>query len=1040
MRTDRVLQGLLLVVLSAVAVRSPAQSTGKHTPVVFEQAGFPTIDSEPVSHNTLKAALGNEAVFADLPALQRAEVLKDAPLLVLPYGSAVPAAAWSSIEHYLRGGGNLLVLGGQPLRVPVAGDGTSAWVPQAPQDSYSHAIGFRHSYPVPALTAGAHFAWRTGYSFLPSVNIPVQQVYVLEGRLDGLGYLEAPDGTRLAAPVIVADSGAEARMPGTRIVALPFHPVAGYWDTADGGKLLAACAHYAMQGATHLTVEAQYATLRPGELPAITLHHRAPRPPGAASPEASGEAHIELRRGKDVLESKTVALTANGDVAVAFRKPLARGFYTLVATWTRAGDATPQEFAENGFYVEDLTALEEGNGLGTHGDFLTLGGKPFFPVGVNYFSTEANGWDFSGPRNAAIWERDFADMQRHNVNFVRTGVWDGYGKFLDPVTGHANERFLRNLEGFLAAAHRHNIAINFTFFAFSPHTDNTKPKQGGDPEAGTAPPNPYLDTAALKTEYGYVLSVVHRFGRLPWLCYDLINEPSFSNPRLIFHGNVPNNDPAELAAWHTWLGSRYPSTEALADAWRVTPDSLRALPEVPLPTLREITYDRYGNPNEVRAFDYNLFAQDMFSGWVHGMVSTIRGAGSTQLVNVGQDEGGVTNRVLNQFYATAGVSFTTNHTYWNDDALLWDSVVAKRVGLPNITGETGYQPAWNPDGGWRYDELTGTAIEERKWIMGFAAGSSGALQWDWDREVDFGMQRSDGSAKVWQGLMRDLGAFATAATPYATGLKLPEVAIVLPESLQLSVYNAQALEAQQTAVRALYYYNRVEAYAVAEHGTETLGSPKLILLPSAYGLSDKAWSDIEAKVRAGATLLISGPFSADEHLHPNNRAGALGLDYTLTGLQGREETLQLPTGAVPLQYTGLKTTTLDKASLPNAATWSEIRLGEGRILFSTLPVELNSRIESVAAVYAYALKVAGVAATYHADLATPGVLICPTRLPEATLYVLSSETGTTAVRFTDVRSGRQFAGTLAAGRSAMLLVSVKGDVLADYHWQASTTK
>jgi hypothetical protein len=58
--------------------------------------------------------------------------------------------------------------------------------------------------------------------------------------------------------------------------------------------------------------------------------------------------------------------------------------------------------------------------------------------------------------------------------------------------------------------------------------------------------------------------------------------------------------------------------------------------------------------------------------------------------------------VLNQFYADAGVDFTVNHTYWRDDALLWDSVVAKRVGVPNFVGETGYQPVWRPDGVPRY--------------------------------------------------------------------------------------------------------------------------------------------------------------------------------------------------------------------------------------------------------------------------------------------------------------------------------------------------
>jgi hypothetical protein len=290
---------------------------------------------------------------------------------------------------------------------------------------------------------------------------------------------------------------------------------------------------------------------------------------------------------------------------------------------------------------------------------------------------------------------------------------------------------------------------------------------------------------------------------VPWLSYDLINEPSFSNPRRVFHGNVPNGDAAEQAAWHGWLRAKYLTIDALARAWAADPVQLGSFDAVPLPDDADMVYDRYRNANEVRALDYNLFAQDMFSGWAKGMITAIHGTGSTQLVDVGQDEGGVTDRLLNRFYATSGVAFTTNHTYWQDDALLWDSIAAKSPGMPNITGETGYQPVWAPDGSWRYDELTGTGLEERKWALGFAAGSSGAMQWDWAREVDFGIQRSDGSAKSWENMMRALGEFAKEAAPYAKGFQLPEIAIVLPQSLQMSVYNAEALAAQQAAVRAV---------------------------------------------------------------------------------------------------------------------------------------------------------------------------------------------------------------------------------------------
>ena len=1001
--------------------------------IVFEQPGFPTVASEPVSHTTLSAALGADASFADLARMQQPATLDGARLLVLPYGSSVPIAAWPGIESFLGAGGNLLVLGGEPLRVPVAGDGSGAFVEEQRQPSYARALDFRHSYAAPMPPGEAtHFAWRDGYGFLPRIAVKAQAVYVQEGHLDGLGYLDAADGTHLAAPIIFADHGM------SRVVALPFTPAPGYWESADGVSLIRTAAHYAEAGPTSFSIETQYAALRPGELPELTLHLRQPSAGAAAS---SGKAQVELLHGATVLDRATVALggAQAEDAAVPFRKALPEGVYTVRATWTPAGATEPQESAENGFIVEELSALEQGPALSTQSDFIQLGGKPFLPVGTNYFTTEENGWDFSGPRNDAVWEHDFADMERHDVTFVRTGVWMSNAKFVEPLTGEVNERFLRNLEAFLAAAHRHHVAINFTCFAFSPRVGEPRRRPDQPGAAEPTPPNPYLDKSTVEAEHAYVVSIVHRFGHVPWLSYDLINEPSFSNPRTIFHGNVPNGDPAEVHAWQSWLAQRYGTLDKLAEAWRVMPESLGAWSSIPLPTLADLHYDRYGNPDEVRALDYNLFAQDMFSGWVRGMVTAIRATGSTQLINVGQDEGGVTDRVLNQFYATAGVSFTTNHTYWQDDALLWDSVAAKRPGLPNITGETGYQPAWNPDGTWRYDELTGTDIIERKWVLGFAAGSSGAMQWDWAREPDFGMERSDGSAKVWEERMRELGAFAKAAAPYATGMTLPQVAIVLPQSLQLSVYNTEALEAQKTAVRVLFGYDHTAAYAVGEYQTDTLGSPKLIIVPSAYALSDKAWSDIEARVRAGATLLLSGPWSADPHLHPTDRAQALGLPYALAPLQLRNDVMHGPAGELPLTYPGMLTTTLNRAALPGGKDWMEISLGSGKVLFSAFPLEMNSNLESIAKVYAYALKTAGVSETFSLVMTpSPGVIISPTALPHATLYALTSETGTQVVSFRDDRSGKTFTGSLQAGRGALLLVGERGDVLASYNWHPAS--
>ena len=84
--------------------------------------------------------------------------------------------------------------------------------------------------------------------------------------------------------------------------------------------------------------------------------------------------------------------------------------------------------------------------------------------------------------------------------------------------------------------------------------------------------------------------------------------------------------------------------------------------------------------------------------------------------------------------------------------------------------------------------------------------------------------------------------------------------------------------------------------------------------------------------------------------------------------------------------------------------------------------------------YAYALAKAGVGSTYTTEMKDAGILICPTRLPKATLYAITSETEATTVRFRDGRSGKTFASQLGAGRAALLLVGTDGQLLASYKW------
>jgi hypothetical protein len=998
--------------------------------VVFWQDGFPTVSSKALSRDTLVKAVGEgNVVFAGIAELKDAAIWKDADLLVLPYGSAVPADAWRSIKSYLRDGGNLLVLGGEALRVPVlVADGK--FIQSRAQDTYARELGLRHSYEVP-VPAGSHFAWRLGYSFLQALGIHARRFFATEGRLEGFGYMMSSEGTAVAAPVVVKDHTNIALPPeemlGSRVVLLDFEPQSGYWESPDGLSLIRQSAQYARQGAVSFWLETLFSTARPDEPVNVVVHLRNARRERLGLP-VSGEVKLELLSGEKILQSTRVPCSgAEVDTEVSFHTTLPRGFYTIRGLYEDAGQA--REFYQNALWVEDQHMPTSGPALGVQGDFLTRDGKPFFPVGSNYFTTEENGWDFSGPRNAWIWERDFAEMEKNGVNFVRTGVWMTNLRIVEPLTDMVTERFVRNLEAYLLCARRHNIMVNFTFFAFVPHAG----MRGFDQVAAPIK-NPYTDPVAIRGEQDYVLSVVNRFRNVPWLSWDLINEPSFSNPNRLWKGNTPNNDPTEIAAWHKWLLEKYKDPATLAAAWVVTPEQLGSLDEVPLPTIEDISHQRYGDANQIRAVDYNHFAQDTFAGWAHTMVSAIRSTGSSQLIDVGQDEGGVTDRVLNQFYASSGVSFTTNHTYWRDDGLLWDSVAAKSAGIPNIVGETGYQPAWNPDGTWRLDEFTGAPLLERKWALGFAAGNSGIPTWDWDREMDFGILRSDGSAKSWEAMLSSVAQFAAKAAPYATNLVSPQIAIVLPQSLQLSVFNSMALEAQKASVRGLYHYARGEAYAVGEYQTERLGNPKLIILSSPLAFESAAWENILTKVRNGSVLLVTGPFDRDAHFHPAGRREEVALPYEDTMLTIRESVLEWPEGQARLTFGGDRTTFLDRAVLPGNGTWTEQSVGKGKILLASFPLELNDNLEAIGSVYRYAMKVAGVTSTYSVTVSDPGMLICPTQFPHATLYVLTSESTGRDVSFHDQKSNKEFSGHLDPGRAALLLVGEDGAVLASYNW------
>jgi hypothetical protein len=141
-----------------------------------------------------------------------------------------------------------------------------------------------------------------------------------------------------------------------------------------------------------------------------------------------------------------------------------------------------------------------------------------------------------------------------------------------------------------------------------------------------------------------------------------------------------------------------------------------------------------------------------------------------------------------------------------------------------------------------------------------------------------------------------------------------------------------------------------------------------------------------------------------------------------------------PDDSVRLTYSDNKTTYAERGVLQNDKTFLDVPLGTGHILYFALPLELADQLDAVGRIYSFAIKRSGAHTLYETPCKDPGILICPTRLPEATLYVLTSESASTEpIEFRDAQSKTNIQVHLAPGRAALMLIHKDGHIIASYN-------
>jgi len=577
---------------------------------------------------------------------------------------------------------------------------------------------------------------------------------------------------------------------------------------------------------------------------------------------------------------------------------------------------------------------------------------------------------------------------------------------------------------------KHGLPVQFNFFAFLPEV------LGGT--------NPYLDPQAVRKQQTLVSSVVARFHDVPFLAWDLINEPSFSKRLWTMR---PNDDPVELPALNYWLTKRYPDRAALAATWNVSPESVAGT--ISLPQETEFSsHGMYVGQNSLRVYDYSLFAQESFAGWVRSMRERIRGTGSQQLITVGQDEGGFMDRLSPAFFWPS-VDFTTNHSWWQNDSLLWDSMVAKQPGVAMLIQETGLQRELNLDEIARLTPEQEAALFERKVAMSFVHGS-GAIEWLWNsnsymteaNESPIGALRTDGSEKPEATVMRNFASFAQSLQGHLRNPRQPSVAIVTSQAAQFSVEGDLQLAAQQNAVRALGYVVRQPFYLIAENQIDKLGTPALTILPSAQSLRESTWQALLAYVRNGGNLIVTGSVSRDEHWHLVDRFAPLHLTaHTLpltshnASVVFEENTSRYKTDIISVAFNQQKQLMLEFLQFDGGATVKEIPLGKGRLFWAAYPLELGEEPFSAATFYNGVLRRIGLDLPFTFDQTLPaGVLLYPIELQDSVLYILESESDQDAeVRLHDLSTGIDLHVPLPAQHAALALIGKKEkSVIAKY--------
>lgn len=222
---------------------------------------------------------------------------------------------------------------------------------------------------------------------------------------------------------------------------------------------------------------------------------------------------------------------------------------------------------------------------------------------------------------------------------------------------------------------------------------------------------------------------------------------------------------------------------------------------------------------------------------------------------------------------------------------------------------------------------------------------------------------------------------------------------------------------------------------------------KLIMLPSAHNFDDAAMERLLHIVeKTGAVLLATGPLGIDAYWHRSERLSDILGKRELRNVR-REEVLNLQGQVLPVSFGHRRIAELVKETMIHESVGIgsstidsvvNIPLGKGRLIWSPLPVELNDRSDTTAALYRYAMNVARVESDFEWINGGELAGIYGRKLSFATggLFTFVSEYALDVkIEVKDSATGRTYSFVLEQERSVLFATDIKGDLLGVYRPQ-----